>query len=246
MAFGNYRFVNQSLVTTGTNVGCVACPDCGIETYSAYWILSVVDYVRYSNDTSAMLRFADNIDAKLDRAAMILRKIANGTMRMGSMNSTQTMMFAGWDERLGAGFEDPDQIEVHRLYKALVIRCANEAGKILRPLGHPFSAKWLEQARTLSSRLGDVTKWGMHSVSDLINADATFETPFLSSADKATIAATRFNASAQICSFSPFNTYFVLQALGNLGLAEAALFSVLHCWGGMIELGGSMFWEIFR
>ena len=246
VAFGNYDFVNKSLVTTGTNSGCVACPDCGIETYNAYWMLSVCDYVRYSSDTGALLAFADNIDAKLDHAAVILQRIANGTMRMGSMNSTQTMNFAGWDERLGAGFEDPDQVEVHRLYKALIIRCANEAGKLLQPLGHPFSKKWLEQARLLSQNLGDVTKWGLHSVSDLINADATMETSFLSSADKATIAATRFNASAQICSFSPFNGYFLLQALGNLGLAEAALFSILHCWGGMIELGGSMFWEIFR
>jgi hypothetical protein len=246
VAFGNYEFVNESLVTTGTNAGCVACPDCGIETYNAYWMLSVVDYVRYSNDTGALQAFADNIDAKLDHAVMVLQKIANGTMRMGSMNSTYTMNFAGWDERLGAGFEDPDQVEVHRLYKALIIRCANEAGKLLRPLGHPFSKKWLEQARLLSENLGDITKWGLHSVSDLINADATMETPFLSSADKATMAATHFNASAQICSFSPFNGYFLLQALGNLGLAEEALFSVLHCWGGMIELGGSMFWEIFR
>ena len=244
VAFGDYGFVNKSLVETGTNNGCVACPDCGIETYSAYWILSVVDYVRYSNDTAAMLRFADNIDAKLDHAATILQKIANGTMRLGT-RGTQTMNFAGWDERLGAGFENPDQIEVHRLYKALIIRCANEAGKMMRPFGHPFSDKWLQQARSLSKNLGDVTTWGLHSVSDLINADAHFETPFLSPADKATIAAMRFNASAQICSFSPFNGYFVLQALGNLGLAEAALFSVLQCWGGMVELGGSMFWEIF-
>ena len=36
-----------------------------------------------------------------------------------------------------------------------------------------------------------------------------------------------------------------LQALGRMGKHEEALWVLRKCWGGMIELGGTMFWETF-
>jgi hypothetical protein len=36
-----------------------------------------------------------------------------------------------------------------------------------------------------------------------------------------------------------------LQALGNMGKAEQALFVLRKCWGGMIALGATTFWETF-
>jgi hypothetical protein len=36
-----------------------------------------------------------------------------------------------------------------------------------------------------------------------------------------------------------------LQALGRMGKAEQALFVIRKCYGGMIELGATTFWETF-
>lgn len=54
-----------------------------------------------------------------------------------------------------------------------------------------------------------------------------------------------FSDPITICQLSPFNEYWTLQALGRMGKHEEALWVLRKCWGGMIALGGTMFWETF-
>ena len=42
-----------------------------------------------------------------------------------------------------------------------------------------------------------------------------------------------------------FNGYWTLQALGRMGKIEQALYTLRNCWGGMIALGATTFWETF-
>jgi hypothetical protein len=51
--------------------------------------------------------------------------------------------------------------------------------------------------------------------------------------------------SVTICSWSPFNQYWILQALGNLGKMDYAAASIRLCWGSMLKLGKGCFWELF-
>ena len=238
VAFGDFEFVKNSTAASATHAN-------GIATYSLYWAMSLFDYVRYTNDTAMLLEYSGNVDGKLMAAA---EKIANNASHMG---------FCGWDERLGAGFENPNIAEVRRVYLSLAVRVATTFSSLLLEVGkqQPLSpnttamaAKWQQTATEWAaaiSRDWQRQGWGMHALADAVNADAAMPTPFLSAADKAAIAASHFNDSVQICSFSPFNQYWVLQALGHLDQPKMALFSILHCWGGMLELGGTDFWEVY-
>jgi hypothetical protein len=53
-----------------------------------------------------------------------------------------------------------------------------------------------------------------------------------------------FNDSVTVCSFSPFNTYFVLQALSSIGEVERASEVAKICWEPMTRLGHGCFWEV--
>ena len=42
-----------------------------IESYSLYWVLSLIDYFKYSGDTAALAHHLTNAQAKLDHANSI-------------------------------------------------------------------------------------------------------------------------------------------------------------------------------
>ena len=79
----------------------------------------------------------------------------------------------------------------------------------------------------------------LSSASDAVNAGLT------TAEEEEALFARLFSDSITICQLSPFNTYWTLQALGRMGKAEQALFVVRKCYGGMIELGATTFWETF-
>ena len=85
--FGQYAFVKASLDHTSKDSN-------GIESYALYWVLSWMDYFRYSGDVPALRQYADLARAKLDHANAIY--------------ADPPIAFYGWDERLGAGFEEPN------------------------------------------------------------------------------------------------------------------------------------------
>ena len=54
-----------------------------------------------------------------------------------------------------------------------------------------------------------------------------------------------FGNAATACSWSPFNSFWILQALGNAGFGELALAHAKLCWGGMLKLTRGCFLELF-
>lgn len=105
VAFGNYDFVKQNLYYTSTQFN-------GIAGYSLYWVLSLIDYYNYTGDRQTLDSLTDNACKKLDVA-------------YAHYGTNPDLQFHGWDERLGAGFENPNCDESQNTYKMLSIRAWN-------------------------------------------------------------------------------------------------------------------------
>jgi hypothetical protein len=104
----------------------------------------------------------------------------------------------------------------------------------------PAAAPSLEAASELASSWLDQLE--LHSAAAAVAANIT------TAAEEAILHARFFRNPVQWCSFSPFNSYFLLNAVGQMrttAKSEAyctALSMVHSCWGGMVELGATTFW----
>ncbi|MBP1588357.1 MAG: hypothetical protein ILO53_08180 [Clostridia bacterium] len=100
-AFGNYDFVLENLRYTAAHSN-------GIETYELYWVLSLLDYYTCSGDREGFESLIPEAVKRLDRAYEI-------------RNSKPDLCFVGWDERLGAGFENPNTDANYLSYKLIAV-----------------------------------------------------------------------------------------------------------------------------
>ena len=204
-----------------------------IESYALYWVLSVCDYYMAVGDTTLVLDLVSNIEKKLDHAIDVYGKNPN-------------LRFYGWDDRLGAGFENassPD-LDAQKAYSMLTIRTLSEAGQMLKKVQPSEQGQhYVDQAQTLLTHERDNPAWlpglGLHSAADIVSSGLTNAT------ENDYLFARLFNDSTTICSFSPFNSYWIVQALGMMGKTDYAAAFVELCWGGMVELGATTFWEVY-
>lgn len=60
------------------------------------------------------------------------------------------------------------------------------------------------------------------------------------------IVADGFTDRQQRLSYSPFNQYFVIQAMARMGRYPEALTTIDDCWGGQLRYGGTTFFEVYR
>jgi hypothetical protein len=82
--------------------------------------------------------------------------------------------------------------------------------------------------------------YGLHAAANAINARIPSD-----AAELEAIFALQFNDSTTLCSWSNFNQFWILQALGNMGKMDYALASIHLCWAPMTTLGKGCFWELF-
>lgn len=224
-AFGNYDFVLRNLQYTAVRPN-------GIESYELYWIFSLVDYYKYTGDKAGVQGLLSHAKSRLDHAYAIY-------------GSNPGLGFFGWDERLGAGFENPNNPETQNAYKMLSIRAWKEFAPVLEDLGLTAAAsRYLGYAQEKTQELYSDPAWysqyGLHASADAMNAgvvpgelmDTLFETYFTDRVNR--------------LSYSPFNQYFLLQAMGKAGRYDEAISSILDMWGGQVEYGGTAFFETFR
>jgi alpha-L-rhamnosidase len=224
VAFGNRDFVKANLDRTATG-------DNGIESYSLYWILSLMDYYRYSGDAATFRQQAANAQAKLEYADQIY--------------ANPPISFYGWDERLGAGFEEPNSTpETKYAYRMLFIRACREFAQGMITIGETNAAQNFQ--RIADQRIAELRaqgQWldvfGLHAAADAVNAG------FTTSAEQARLFDREFSDRATRVSFSPFNEYFVIQALARMDRYDQALASIRDDWGGQIKYGGTSFFEAF-
>jgi alpha-L-rhamnosidase len=223
VAFGNYDFIRDNLErSAGTNNG--------IESYSIYWVLSLVEYYLYSGDRPTLERHINRAAGVLDHAA--------------SIYNDPPITFYGWDERLGAGFEAPDCQETKSAYRMLFIQASIAFADVLESVGlEDLSASCRSWALKKMSDLRTEREWyasmGLHALADAINTGQATD------GEVEAIFKQCFTDRLQRLSFSPFNQSFVLQAMARMGRYDEAFITALDHWGGQIAYGGTTFFETY-
>ena len=224
VAFGNRDFVKRNLERTALDSN-------NIESYSLYWVLSLIDYFRYTGDTTTLSQHLSSARAKLDHANAIY--------------TNPLITFYGHDERLGACFEEPDRPETKDAYRMLFIRACREFALAMRQLGRADVAGQYEQlAEKRITELRRETRWsdgfGLHAAAEAV--DAGVATP----AETEYIFQREFSDRVNRLSYSPFNQYFVIRAMARMNRFDEALAAVRDQWGGQVEYGGTTFFEVYR
>ena len=248
MAFGQpalYDLVNKALMTTdcySRDNGSVYCRFPGGRTsiprgsYPVYWAMSVCDFFWSSGNVSAFEMLLPDVKYILDQQAKHFDSC---------LNYTCDFAFIGWDDRVGIGWSDTHAAggEAFKAFAGLIIQAFREVGACLTAASKPKLAK---EFSSTASRLAmkfrsvwSVNDLGLHSAAHAINAG------IMTKIEAQQLVSQQFNDSVTICSLSPFNTYYIVQALANTGHHELALAAVNRCWGGITRLGHGCMWELF-
>jgi alpha-L-rhamnosidase len=240
VAFANYDFVKHNIDRTSTQNN-------GIKSYSLYWVLSLFDYYRYTGDTATLKHYIPNVKAKLNDALKVYGK-------------NPRLVFYGWDDRIGAGFEDHSCPENQNAYKMLTIRACREFAQALETQSDLATLSFLKGEKT-TGKIKDYylkkadqlmnglrkddpawySKFGIHASADAICTEITN-----SDENKQMFLESGFNDRLQRLSYSPFNQYWIIQALAIMNRYDEAYSSILDLWGGQIQYGGTAFFESFR
>lgn len=225
VAFGNDDFVKKNLDNDANS-------DNGIASYSLYWVLSLLDYYNYTGDAATLEEYITNATSKLDYAYAVYGSNPN----LGSY---------GWDERLGAGFENPNCPESQNAYKMLSIRAWQEFAAAMGIYGRTdLRNKYESYANEKITALRQSPAWyqdfGLHACADAAN------TGLLNDAEKGAIYAQEFANRVNRISYSPFNEYFVIQACAAMDKYDEAIGSIDDLWGSELSYGGTTFFELSR
>jgi hypothetical protein len=225
VAFGNYDFVKTNLRNTAKLFN-------GIASYSLYWMLSLMDYYYYTGDNALLDEMIDNACDKADVAYTHFDNLPN-------------LNFNGWDERLGAGFEYPDCPESQNVYRMLCIHTWNRFADMLERttysrLADTYRRYADEKIAALRSNPVWTNDLGIHSAAEAIHAG------FPTAQEEEALRQHAFADRLQRVSYSPFNQYFILQAMARMKRHAEALTTADDCWGGQLRYGATTFFEVFR
>ncbi|MGM9637279.1 MAG: hypothetical protein ACI3YK_04760, partial [Eubacteriales bacterium] len=129
--------------------------------------------------------------------------------------------FFGWDERLGAGFENPNCIENQNAYRMVAIGAWKHFAAVLEDLGEKeLAEKYLQYAKTKTEEFTSdplfYTKLGIHASADAINAGLISDLSLLYHED--------FSDRLNRLSYSPFNQYFLLEAMASAGSGKLGVY----------------------
>lgn len=225
VAFANYDFVRMNIERTADDNN-------NIKSYSLYWILSLVDYYKYSGDQRFLENYIYHAQEKLDAAYSLY-------------GTNPSLGFYGWDERLGAGQENPDTEECQNAYKMLFIRACREFAWAMDQIGRKETKDYYnsiadEKIEEIRSENLWLSNFGVHASADAINAG------FPENDEQQTLFEREFSDPNNRISYSPFNQYFIIQALANINRYDEAISTINKYWGGQIDLGGTSFFEVYR
>ncbi len=222
-AFGNWGFVKKNLDFTANDYN-------GIASYALYWVLSLVDYYRYTGDSAAVWQYIANAQGKLSQAQ--------------AMFDDPLIVFYGWDDRLAGGFLRYGNHESRQAYRMLFVETCRQFAWALGAAGEDaLREQYLQIARQHAAKIQTEPDWasriGIFAASDGINAGVP--TP----SEDHLFHERDFTNPVERISFSPFNQYFVVRAMGKMNWTDEALQTVLEDWGGQIEYGGTSFFECY-
>lgn len=117
-------------------------------------------------------------------------------------------------------------------------RAAGAAG--YADIAEKYAAYVEQKSRELREHLDPFGSFGLFAASDAVNAG--FTTP----AEQQRLWQNAFSDRQQRLSYSPFNQYFVIQAMARMGRHAEALTTIDDCWGGQLRYGGTTFFEVYR
>ena len=225
VAFGNYDFVRKNLFHTSTQSNSIA-------SYPIYWVLSLIDYCNYTGDQGTLNELTENACQKLDTAYT-------------HFDQTKGLAFNGWDERLGAGFENPDCLESQYVYRTLTIQAWKKFSLLMKWKGRNdlaekyerFVSEKMAQLRRTESRIKNL---GIHAASNLVNSGIALPE------EEEMFWKNLFIDRQQRLSYSPFNQFFIVQAMAKMGKYDEAFTTIDDCWGGQLRYGGTTFFEVYR
>jgi hypothetical protein len=210
--------------------------DQSIMAYPIYWTFSVNDWFLASGDVAGFKDLAP------DAMSIVDKRIDDFLQR------DLDIVWFGWDDRLGNGWcfhskKDKCTREALLAFAGLVVRACRDLGRSLRLAGMITAAqKYEADTERLTRKLHQVAEWprgfGIHAAANAINAGVATK-------NETKVLFKVFNDSVNVCSWSPFNQYFILQALGNADYMDHAVASIKLCWEPMLSLGNGCFWEIF-
>lgn len=212
--------------------------DDGIMAYPIYWTMSVNDWFLASGDVTGFARLAPDAMSIVDKR---VKDFLQPDLDIGWM---------GWDDRLGNGWcyhgnNDTCTREALLAFAGLVVRACRDLSRSLKyvPGMEMESKKYKLLGDTLARRFRQVIefpgKFGLHAAANAINAGV------VTKYDATVLFKNALSDSVNICSLSPFNQYWILQALGNADKMEYAIASIKLCWEPMTTLGKGCFWELF-
>ncbi len=222
VAFGNWGFVKKNLAVTAND-------DNHIASYALYWVLSLVDYYHYTGDETTLQQYISNVQAKLTQAK--------------NMFDHPEIVFYGWDDRLG-GFIKYGNHESREAYRMLFVETCRRFAWAMGAIGHNALQEQYEQmARQHEESIQAKPNWvrdvGIFAASDATNADVP------TAAQEKLLYQRDFANPVERISLSPFNEYFIIEAMGRMNWTDQALQTVLEDWGGQIEYGGTTFFECY-
>ncbi len=227
VAFGNFDFIRKNIDNTSEQSN-------GIRSYSLYWVFSLLDYYKYTGDAATLERYINNACAKLDDAHAVF-------------GPNPQLRFYGWDERLCAGFEIWFRScqEAQNAYKMLSIRAWNDFATVMGQYGrNDLQEKYAGYASAKMAELRESSSWsagfGLHAAADAINTGS------LSKQEGDSLSGKHFTDRVNRVSLSPFNQYFIIQAMARMGKYDEALSSVRDMWGGMVKNGATTTYEVYR
>ncbi len=222
-AFGNFNFVKR-------NLNISAGKGNGIASYYLYWVLSLVDYYRYTGDTAELRRYYPLVKTLLGKAAADF--------------AHPHIVFYGWGDRLG-GFTSAENPQAREAYRMLFVEtcrrfawAAGAAGN--RALQTQYASIADQYAAKIQSRPDWDHNVNIYPASDAINAGVP------TAAQERELYYRCFANRLDRLSYSPFNEYFVVEAMARAHLWDQAIETVLDDWGGQIKYGGTTFFEVYR
>jgi alpha-L-rhamnosidase len=222
-AFGDGDVVAQNLEVTANNYN-------RIPSYALYWVLSLMDYYRYTGDRALLMQYIPNVQGKLSQA-------------QDWFHDPQPR-FYGWDDRLGSGFMDADCDEACQAYRMLFIETCRQFAQAMGTINRNDLENQYEQtadhyAQMIQADTNWVDRVGIFAAADAINAGVptAAQTDILYRRD--------FANPVERISLSSFNEFFILQAMGRMDWTDPALQTALEDWGGQINYGATTFLECY-
>jgi hypothetical protein len=234
VAFSPLQLVKDMLDQTNSgNVHGHQVVDQNIMAYPIYWTMSVNDWFLATGNVSGFLELAPDAMSILEN-------------RVDDFLQNPDIVWMGWDDRISNGwcFDRTCNREAHLAFAGLVVRACRDLARSLRLAGMTGDAQRFNATTfRLMKLLRNVSEWphgfGLHAAANAIN------TGMITLSETQHFFEFALNDSVNVCSWSPFNQYWILQALGNADKMEHAVASIKLCWGSMLKLGKGCFWEIF-